>query len=495
MKSKQRKIIFDRKDDGNKDIVQISKKELEEVVGKKAVEKAEKLFGEKKEEFIKELQEKHKKEFEELQKKQDEKIKEAVEKAEANRKSVEDLGELLTGEKASDEQILMSKLEKSEKISGDKETDFDKDFKRAHDRLSILDYVMRVRAGKSLETVKATRTYKEYINLYKRIHKAFDEGAGTGLEWMPQVLSSRLIEYVEASPDFTIVDLFERITMLSSTFKIPREDGVVTVYKGSIGGTPTESSAATGNAQFDAEKIIGYTKLFYEAEEDMIISAMPLIEKRLTKALAKGISDAIVNGDDSTTHMDANVTSATDRRKLWKGLRKLCQRASFTYNVAGAWTQEKLRKFENFLDIAFGMAFDDLAFIFGKDSYNQIRNLAEVRTVEKAGVNVATILKGRLQDIDAIGVNATSLVSDAVSANGVVSATAASNTKGQALLVYKPGFAYGSKRTLLLETDKNIITQHIDVVASMRGDFQPLIKFEDSTAQKFACQARNITPW
>lgn len=472
----------------------MKKEELEKLIDAKTAEKSKEYADNVK----KELEEKHAKELEEIRKSNDEKIKLEIEKAEANRRSIDETGLNVFGENATDKEIVEAKLEKSEKYDGIKLNDFEKEFQKRHDHAAIMRYIMKKSAGDGYNERDFinSKTWKKFAHLCKqsKLFKAFDEGTGTGAEWQPTVLSSRLIEYVEASGDFAIANEFERIMMASSTFNIPREDGTVTAHKGSIGGTPTESSSPTEDTTFTAQKIIGHTKVYYEAQEDMIISAIPFIENRLVRSIARGTTDAIINGDNSTTHMDANVTLATDRRKLWKGLRKKCQANSWTYNVAGAWTQEKFRKFQNEVDVAFMTEFNDLLFIFGKDSYNQIRNLTEVRTAEKY-LNNATVIRGVLQDIDGIKIDLTSLLSDSINAAGVVSSTSSDNVKGQALIVYKPAFALGMKRSLMLETDKNILTQHIDVVASMRLDFQSLIKTTVTGDRKCVVQARNITPW
>ncbi len=42
----------------------------------------------------------------------------------------------------------------------------------------------------------------------------------------------------------------------------------------------------------------------------------------------ENIEKAILDGDTDTTHMDADVTGATDARKSWDGYRKLTQSAA-----------------------------------------------------------------------------------------------------------------------------------------------------------------------
>lgn len=486
-------------------LVAIKKEDLEKVVGTKAAAMFEEKRADLEDKSItgllkvlsgdeegKELAEKYKDKLTILKAAQDKQIASAIEKAEANRKSIEQTGDRFDGEKATHNERWQAKISKSEKLGDEKLSDFDEDMRIKSDRFNIMRNVMLKSKEKTMDDVVATKAYKSLMSLL--VKAGYDETAGSGLEWMPQILSSRLIEFMEVSNDFKIPMLFEQIQMPSAVFKIPRETSAVTAYKGAIGGATTESHAGTGEAQFTAQKIIGYTLLSYEAEEDMIIPAMPLIERRLVKAITKGSADAIINGDNGAVHMDTDSRGVNDRRQLFDGLRRLCQTngANWQYNVNAVWTQELFRKWQNVMGEEMSDAESDWKFLLPKNSYNQIRNLAEVRTLDKFGAN-ATIVKGVLTDIDGIDVVRTSLLR-AAQASGIVASTAASNDKDQALVVYTPAFGFGIRRTMLLEQDRNIRTQNIDVVGSMRIDFQSLIR-ANAADPVSVVQARNITRW
>jgi len=456
------------------DLVTMKKEEFEKVINAK-VEEVAKSSKADAEAMKKEMTA----EFEE-------KLKVDLEKATASRKTIEDTGLDCFGNDVSDEARVVAKLEKSH---GDC-TDYEKELQKAHDQLAIVNYIFK----REERDVKQTKSYKRYQELAKKgnfLKAGYDGTSGDGLEWQPTILSNRLVEYVEASGDFAIANQFQRINMESKIFEIPREESAVTAYLGSVGGSPTESHAASGKATFTAKKIIAHTNVYYEAEEDMIISAIPLIESRLVKGVSKGVSDAIINGDTDATHMDASVTSATDRRKAWDGLRKVAQDLSWTDSIGAVWTDALLRGFEGNIATEFYEAMNDLLFILPKNSYHQLRGLGEVRTMDKYG-SMATINNGRLEKIDGVDVILTSLLA-LTDSSGTVSPTTANNTKDQALFVYKPAYALGMRRSMLLETDKNILTQNIDVVASLRADFQSLIKASSSSDQQSVVQAINVT--
>ena len=466
--------------------ITMKKSELEKVIDVKSSEKIEELK--------KEFEEKHKTELAEQKAEQEKAIAEAIKKSEAERKSIEDTGKFLDGSKSDNKTALRVLLEKGEKY-GSKMSDFDKEFQEKSDRLALMNYIYEAdRMHKGAGAILETRAFKDYMKLIKsasKDQKVYDEGTGTGAEWIPDIMSNRLIDLMEVSNDFTIANLFERIQMTSNNLTIPRTDSHPVAYKGSINTTPSGSGAgsATGSTKFEVEKIIAYTQTAYEQDEDQIFALLPYIEKVLVSRLAKGISNAIINGSSAGT-MDSGLTANVDVRLCCDGLRQIAQTNSYTKSIGGVWTTAKMRSFTNEIDLAFSEDFSDLAFIVGKDTRNQFRGLAEVTTVDKAGQNMATIVHGILKQIDGIDIIPTSLVSDAVNASGVISPTSANNTKGQALCVAKSAFALGVKRSVMLESDRDIKKQNIDIVASTRADFQSLI---NASNQQAVVQAVNVT--
>lgn len=59
--------------------------------------------------------------------------------------------------------------------------------------------------------------------------------------------------------------------------------------------------------------------LAYNASEQI----EAILKEDMINAVMEAEINAIINGDDSTTHMDSDVTASTDVRKAFKGLRKL----------------------------------------------------------------------------------------------------------------------------------------------------------------------------
>jgi len=463
--------------------ITMKKSELEKVIDTKSQERIDVLKAE--------WEKKSAQEKLDMAKAQDEAIEKAIKKSETERKSIEDTGHLLDGSLPDRKTALKVTLEKSKRW-GSELSDFDKDFQNKSDKLALMAHIYKGDvADKGEGAIVNTNCFKEYMKLVKNMHKSYDEGSGTGAEWLPSTMSNRLIDLMEVDNDFTIANLFERIPMTSKTLSIPRATAHNVAYKGAIDTTPGGAGAGstTDNTDFSVEKIIAWTATAYEQDEDQIFALLPYIERVLVSRLAKGTSNAIINGSSAGT-MDDGLTATVDVRLAWDGLRQICQTNSYTKSVAGVWTTAKMRAFVNEIDLAFSEDFSDLAFIVGKDTRNQYRGLTEVTTVDKIGQNMATIIHGVLKQIDGIDIIPTSLVLDAVNASGVVNPTAANNTKGQALCVAKSAFALGVKRSVMLESDKDIKKQNIDIVASTRMDFQSLIK---ASSQQAVVQAINIT--
>jgi hypothetical protein len=80
-----------------------------------------------------------------------------------------------------------------------------------------------------------------------------------------------------------------------------------------------------------------------EAVEDAFLLRLDALEAELGAWLAAGVDDAIVNGDVSGSHQDADTTATSDVRKAWNGLRKLCPAATKTDGGNVALTAAMLR--------------------------------------------------------------------------------------------------------------------------------------------------------
>jgi len=285
-------------------------------------------------------------------------IRESLQKEMAVRKTAEDTGLTIDGEAKDFISSLESRVAKSElnEWSG-KLTDFEKELRYRNDQLVFLDQVnSQVKRPMDITKSKPFLDLKRLVFGYNDssgLSKAWNNTAGNALEFIPVTLSSRLTEKIEVA--LQVANQFERLALPSAKHDVPRVDGFPTAFKGVILTATTEKTTDTDKSSFVAVKGIAESKIAYESDQDSIIASMPLAERQITMAISRGVDNAIINGDDSGTHMDADTEAITnDIAKSWKGLRKIAIDESNTFDVAAAWTLAKFRTFVNSLDFEFG---------------------------------------------------------------------------------------------------------------------------------------------
>lgn len=281
--------------------------------------------------------------------------------------------------------------------------------------------------------------------------KALDTAAaGGGLEWVPTDFSSRLWELVRVQG--VVASLFQVIPMPTNPYKLPLELGRLTSYKHAEQTADTgqtkipvgDGNTLTGNRTLTAVGHAVRVLLSKDVEEDSIIPLLPFLQSRIVMALAEGREDAIINGDTQSTHQDADVTDAADRRKMWDGLRRMALANSYSQDLA-TLTLDNWRLNRSGMG-RYGVSPAELAHIMDLRSYIKALGLDEVRTLDRMGPN-ATILKGQLGMVDGSPVIVTEWARNDLDSTGVNSATAANNIKGGILTVNRMGFVVGERRT------------------------------------------------
>jgi hypothetical protein len=110
-----------------------------------------------------------------------------------------------------------------------------------------------------------------------------------------------------------------------------------------------------------------------------------------------------------------------------------------------------------------------LAILFDPYTNAKILGLSELLTVDKYA-NRATIFTGEVGSIHNIPCIPTEEIAKANS-NGWIDNTSGNNTKGSIIMVHRPSWRGGYRRRLLIEADKDIETQEMKLVASMRFAF------------------------
>ncbi|MEM4166598.1 MAG: phage major capsid protein [Candidatus Bilamarchaeaceae archaeon] len=259
-------------------------------------------------------------------------------------------------------------------------------------------------------------------------------------DWIPTLNTRFYFEELEVEPG--ISSLFPQYPMTSSMMNVPTVSGRLMGELETDSGTFTEQSETDGKITLVAKNNVAHVKI----TEDLIQDAEPSLFERLrvevAQALARSRDNAILNGDDSATHMDSDTTAAKDFRKAWKGVRKLSlDNPSSVYNHNGARCNFTL--FQEMYRIAGKMRYDkgDCLWILGLAVEGDAVSgkIPELLTFDKAASN-ATLFSGILPVIMGIRPVVSQWIREDLAATGVHTGT---GTLTVAHLVRLSGFAFG----------------------------------------------------
>lgn len=262
-----------------------------------------------------------------------------------------------------------------------------------------------------------------------------------------------------------------------------------------------ESAESYINMIYLVEKCMAVVKKSYEALDDSLINLADEVRKEIIDALVRAIENAVINGDNTATHMDnATVAAivAKDFRRSFKGLRKLGL-GKHTVDFGGAaLTEADWLKKISAMQEAGGLYLDEQEVSRGKvvllvdqNSYNQIRMFDSFLTKEKAGMG--TLFGAEVSSIFGIPVVMTSFLPK-VGATGVVTAgtVGIENKFSTCVMVNRDTCRYYSTGSSLMETDRNIETQYVSMTGSIRVGFNSIFDRLSSSPDAIDANRHNI---
>lgn len=390
--------------------------------------------------------------------------------------------------------------------------------------------------GKTLDSFD-NLDYPGIENVKSVVEKAMSSSAGAGGEWIPTILSSDFID--EVLLNLMVAPLFSRYSMPSPTFKIPTVSGGIRGYiidenieDTDVGdATPffanliQATRAGSGNIEFQARKMGALTFVSDEIQEDAIIPTMDVVYSKMARGMAESHEDWCINGQyglsvsgtsplvgffdnaGSTTNRlwaEDPIGGPRDVRAMRDGLRVAATKSNVVAvdgNPSVDWANEGANMFrdcrKNMGKYGQLAQMDALAWIISLVTAIEMLKLKEVITLDKYGPD-ATILRGELGKFDTvplivspfIGMNlddlgfytngtAVTYASGNGSLTGQTSAGVANKTV--ALCVNKRTFAFGDRRTMRVESDRNAMSGQRYVLNTWRGDFRKLYATGDPT--------------
>lgn len=344
-------------------------------------------------------------------------------------------------------------------------------------------------------SIKGLQLYSDFNRLKNEFLKAMDtETAAEGLEWVAVGYSSRLFEKIQ--PELKVAGMFETLPMPMPSIHLPTDMSEDTGYlipqnlhdvADKIRALTPPTSEVTLTCKKFGARIVVSTEMI----EDSIVAILPRIERKLIRALARAIETSYINGDDTATHMDSNVTNSWDARKAYKGLRKYAKAASSETDL-GTYNAEAVRNLRKGM-VDYGVNPSDLVHIISLSEYINMLSLKDaagnhvVSTLQAWGPD-HTFRKGTLGIFDGSEIIVSPFVGTNLNASGVYDGV--TMTKTVHITVNTEGFVGGERRiTKVGEKDDIETDQKITVVTSRRG----FVKVASSTLYP-VWVGYNITP-
>ena len=144
-----------------------------------------------------------------------------------------------------------------------------------------------------------------------------------------------------------------------------------------------------------------------------------ILKEDMINSVMEAEINAIINGDDSTTHMDSDVTVATDVRKAFKGLRKLASATGVDASNA-EFDETIVSKLLKSLG-RYAQGRKNRCVMIGSTSVGDQarRNIEQIQTWEKYQGD-ATIFKGEIPPIFGVQFIESNYVQENLNASGVV---------------------------------------------------------------------------
>lgn len=392
-------------------------------------------------------------------------------------KSVQKILAKRAKEKMLEDSTALSRFHSDDMVRGIEE------FKLYHDAVWLGAHILHEKRKKSdgapliqvLKSMDHFNFLQSMLGGNAELRKAMSAGtAASGAEWIPTGFSSRLFERINLL--LSVAAMFETINMPNNPYTLPVQKGAASGFlvaesTNDTGTSKPTSTPTTGNFTFDAIKLAGRVLVSEEMTEDSIIAVLDFIERELALSIAEARENAIINGDTSGTHQDSDVTAATDARKAFPGLRYLALNNAGTATQSfanAALTLAALRTLRFKLG-KYGKNPVDLGWITGINSYYQMFNLAEFKTMDLVG-NRATVIQGQVGEIDGIPVICSEHMREDLAADGMHDGVTEDRTG--VLCVYKPGFKNGLRKEMQLDSDVNIVTDQITIIGKQRIDFK-----------------------
>ena len=337
------------------------------------------------------------------------------------------------------------------------------------------------------------------------VQRIFTDGVtNAGAEWIPDEMLPTLERNLTAQR--RLVGLFDTMALPNKTTLLPfLNTGFRPYIKAAASADDpaqyTSSSMSTDQRTITATGFAVRAQVADDAEEDSLIAVLPTVRQELLQAIIDGEEDAVINGDTGT-HQDTGLASwdvrsrwgstglgtAADHRRAWIGLRAAAMDTGCTTNESGsAITGDEILTHRSKLDSPHGVE-GSLVLVTSPEVYfTSILSADDVVTVDKIGIDRATIRTGNLGEIYGMPIVISEFLVANLAATGLY--TDGTAAFSGTLIVNKDRWKLGQRRGTTVEVDKDISRGTHQLVCTVREAFFTV----DAAAKKNCHYAFNVS--
>jgi len=274
-----------------------------------------------------------------------------------------------------------------------------------------------------------------------------------------------------------VTSLFERRDIPRSPYIWPVQGSRPKAYYTNENTESTSQTAVksskfgTGRTQFDAKYLNVNIWTSQEFNDDSIVTVGPQVQENCLFGLVDGEEDGIINGDNSSTHMDFDLETAADGLdpvKVVKGLRARVN-GSAKVDLAGGDILDAVITATAKMG-AYGARKSNLVIITGVSGEAALLKSGKLQTVDKYG-QFATLLTGEVGRIFNIPVIVSEYVRENVSATGY-NVESGTNTFTTMLIAHRSSFVTAVQKGVQFEPGREPLYNQDFLIARERIDFQ-----------------------
>lgn len=297
--------------------------------------------------------------------------------------------------------------------------------------------------------------------------------AGSGDELVATLEARELWQDVNLQT--LVASIIPTFPMPSNPFDVPRQLGDVSFYPGSENAATSSTALTTGRTRLTAYELVGQVPYSFTLEEDGVIAMLPEIRSGLARNVAEILDDIILNADTTTTNninADGATISASDSGKAqwligYDGILHLplVDNTSQANNHNAAVSDDMFNELRGKLG-RYGVKPSQLAWVMDVNTFIRAQSVDQFRTMDKLGPNAA-LLTGMLGSIEGIPV----IVSEQMplaDADGKITNSGNTNTKGRLLLLNRTQWAQGFRRELMIDVYRDTQKRQTVITVSFR---------------------------